>query len=53
MLSVPNLEELHRVHDRLEGRVVAFHEPDIDDELTAVAAGPECRRVLSSLPLLR
>lgn len=53
VLQVPGLDELHRAHDRLEGRVVAFHEPDLDDELTAVAAGPECWRELSSLPLLR
>ena len=53
VLQVPTLEALHRVHDRLVGRVVAFHEPDLGDELTAIAAGPECRRAVSSLPLLR
>lgn len=53
VLQVPGLEELHDVLRRLEGRVVAFHEPDLDDELTAVTAGPEHWRALSSLPLLR
>jgi hypothetical protein len=53
ILQVPDLEALHRCYDRLAGRVVAFHEPDLGDELTAVAAGPECWRALSSLPLLR
>jgi len=53
VLSAPDLDALHRAHDRLVGRVVAFHEPDLDDQLTAVAAGPECWRALSSLPLLR
>lgn len=53
VLQVPDLDALHRAHDRLDGRVVAFHEPDLDDELTSVAAGPECWRALSSLPLLR
>jgi len=28
-----------------------FYEPDRDDELTAVAFGPDCRRILSRLPL--
>lgn len=53
VLQVPSLEDLHRLHDRLVGRVVAFHEPDLGDELTALAAGPECRRALSSVPLLK
>lgn len=44
------LEELAR---RLEGRVCAFREPDINDELTAIAAGPECWRELSSIQLMR
>lgn len=34
-------------------QLVAFHEPDLDDELTAVACGPAYWRDLSSLPLLR
>jgi hypothetical protein len=53
VLQVPNLEELHRCGARLTGRVVSFHEPDLGDELTAVAAGPENWKQLSSLPLLR
>ncbi len=54
VLAVRDLDELHRIYDRLEGhRFVGFHEPDLGDELTAVAAGPEAWRALSSLPLLR
>lgn len=53
VLQAPDLDALHSAHDRLSGRVVAFHEPDLGDELTAVAAGPECWRALSGLPLLR
>lgn len=53
ILQVPDLDALHRCRDRLAGRVVSFHEPDLEDELTAVAAGPECWRELSSLPLLK
>lgn len=54
VLSVPSLEALHQVYDRVrEYRMVGFHEPDLGDELTAVAAGPEAWRALSSLPLLR
>lgn len=53
VLQVPTLDDLHGVHDRLVGRVVAFHEPDYGDALTAVAAGPECWRALSSLPLAK
>lgn len=54
VLAVPSLEELHRVYDRCRDvRMVGFHEPDLNDELTAVAVGPEGWRALSSLPLLR
>lgn len=53
VLQVPDEDALHDVHERLSGRVVAFHEPDLGDTLTAVAAGPEAWRALSSLPLLR
>lgn len=53
MLQVPSLSELEALSERLEGRVIRFREPDLDDELTAIAAGPECWRALSSLPLMR
>lgn len=32
---------------------VDFEEPDLDDQLTAIALGPEAWRLVSSLPLLR
>ena len=51
VLAVSSRSELERL--TLAGRVVRFTEPDLDGELTAIAAGPECWRQLSSLPLLR
>lgn len=54
VLAARDLDELHRIHDRLSAcRAYAFHEPDRDDEMTALAVGPEARKLLSSLPLLR
>jgi hypothetical protein len=50
---VPDEDALRRVLGRLDGRTVAFHEPDLDDALTAVAAGPECWREVSSVGLMR
>lgn len=29
----------------------AFHEPDLDDELTAIALGPQARALVRRLPL--
>lgn len=31
--------------------VVAYHEPDLGDELTAIATGGDAKRMLSNLPL--
>lgn len=53
VLQVPDRTALERAVSRCAGRVVPFHEPDLADELTAIAAGPECWRELSDLPLLR
>ncbi len=53
VLSVADERALQAVLARVEGRVVAFREPDLGDELTALAVGPEHWRALSSLPLLR
>lgn len=42
--------------DELEGRglrVARFHEPDLDDQLTAFCVEPSAQRWLSSLPLAR
>lgn len=33
--------------------VAAFHEPDLDDQMTAIAVEPSAWRLLSSLPLAR
>lgn len=56
MLSVPDEESLARyaVLLRLHDEATEwFYEPDLDDELTAVAvAGPYARRRLAHLPLL-
>lgn len=54
MLAVDTEAELDALYRRLlEGRVVAFREPDLGEAMTAIAAGPECWRLLSSLSLLR
>jgi hypothetical protein len=53
VLAVKNLAELTALSEKLSGDVVRFHEPDLDDELTAIAAGPALSRALSSLSLLR
>jgi len=53
VLQVPDLAGLEALAGKLDGDVVCFHEPDLDDALTAIAAGPSLWRALSSLPLLR
>jgi len=53
VLQVPDLAALSALAERLEGDIVRFHEPDLDGALTAIAAGPETWRALSSLPLMR
>ncbi len=53
VLQVRDKEALEKLSVRLNGRVVCFREPDFGDELTAIAAGPECWRALSSIPLMR
>jgi len=53
-LSAPSKEELAKLAYDLTVRgieVSMFREPDLDDELTAVAVGPAGGRALSSLPL--
>lgn len=55
-LSVPNEEKLQSVAERIEDRgfnVIRFHEPDLDDQLTAITIEPHpnVRRLLSRLPL--
>lgn len=56
MLTVSDEESLATVAVRLRWRgvdVELFHEPDLDDELTAIAAsGPVTARRLARLPLL-
>lgn len=51
VLAVENELELRALAQRLSGRTVAFLEPDLDNALTAVAAGPESWRELSSIRL--
>jgi hypothetical protein len=45
-------KHLHALLDVLGGRTVAFREPDLDGQLTAVATGVENRRHVSQLRLL-
>lgn len=53
-LCVPDEGALERLRQTLDARGVpssAFCEPDFADALTALAAGPEAARWVSSLPL--
>jgi peptidyl-tRNA hydrolase len=57
LLGVQSEAELQLWKDRLEDRgcvLTAWHEPDLDGELTSVAVAPSlaAERCLSSLPLL-
>lgn len=54
LVEVPDESSLIAVTKQLDGagvRVEVFREPDLDDEMTSVAVGPEGWRLLSSLPL--
>jgi hypothetical protein len=53
VLQVPDEEALHSVLSRLGPRTIAFREPDLEDKLTAIAAGPENWREVSSIGLMR
>ena len=53
-LSVPDEVALAALAAAIAGEghpVVCFHEPDLDDSLTAIAVGSEARRLLSNAPL--
>jgi hypothetical protein len=53
VLSVGSEAELATLRDRIRdrARVVDVHEPDLHDELTAIACDDRARHALSSLPL--
>ena len=56
-LSVNNQEELLELSDKLSWKGILFsefREPDLDNELTAIALEPseKARRVVSSMPLM-
>jgi hypothetical protein len=53
VLQVATRGDLELLSKRLHGRVELFREPDMGHELTAIAAGPECWRELSSVGLMR
>lgn len=60
VLQVPDLQALEKLHSQLnlevatqKNEVVGFREPDLQDELTAIAAGAQSWRMLSSGKLLR
>jgi peptidyl-tRNA hydrolase len=53
-LEVESEEDLLHLADRVAGvtkSISGFREPDLDDEITAVAFGPEAASLLSNLPL--
>lgn len=53
-LSAPNLEALGVLRDRALHRgipVSSFHEPDRDNELTAIAIGPQGKKITRGLSL--
>lgn len=55
-IVVLQADELPSLADQLEARgfrLARFHEPDLDDQLTAVCVEPNAWRQLSSLPLAR
>jgi hypothetical protein len=53
VLQVPGRLALEDLVRHLHGRVELFREPDLDDQLTAIAAGPENWREVSSIGLMR
>lgn len=53
LLQVADEAALAALAGRLRGRVMLFHEPDLGGQLTAIAAGPECWREVSSIGLMR
>jgi len=55
-LSIDNEEKLQRLYYKLQDNgavVVAFHEPDIDNQLTSICyyGTPELRKITSNLKL--
>lgn len=56
VLQVPGRLALQDLVPRLRSvsdRVVLFYEPDLGEQLTAIAAPPECWRIVGALPLMR
>ena len=54
MLSVPDEDRLVSLQADAKGLEVScagFREPDLDDTLTAIALGPDARRLCRGLPL--
>jgi len=53
LLQVPNEAALLALKEKANGIPAAlFREPDVNDEATALALGPEARGLVSNLPLL-
>jgi len=52
VLEVPGLAELEALATRLGAGALGFREPDLNDELTAIAVDPGLGRELRDLPLM-
>lgn len=54
LLAVADEEQLRQLHLKARAQhipVCPFHEPDLDNQLTALAMGPEAARLVRRLPL--
>ena len=54
MLAAPTEADLRTLQERARQsyyRVAAFHEPDRNDELTAIALEPEAKKLVRTYPL--
>lgn len=54
ILAVKNEEELINIANKAKSQNMScalFKEPDLQDQVTVATFGPECKKILSSIPL--